>query len=160
MIVLFRSKIKQGKNEASCGILEMSGLALVLLRAKRLFLFGLLVVASGCGGSGGLEELSGHVTLTDGSPLVRARVIFRSNEAGNFSARTDGEGNYTAGSASGVEGIAPGTYKVTIMEYQGDMDHPTPPKVALKYGLVRKSGLQVTVPAEGGTYDIVLEAPQ
>jgi len=129
--------------------------------ARRLFLFGLIVVICGCGGSGGLESLSGRVTLADGSPLVRARVIFRSEDGGeNFSAITDEDGNYTAGKPSGDEGIAAGAYQVTIMENRGDTDHPAPPKINPKYGIVRKSGLQVTVPAEGGTYDMVLEAPR
>ncbi len=44
-----------------------------------------------------LESLSGRVTLADGSPLVRARVIFRSEDGGeNFSAITDEDGKYKA----------------------------------------------------------------
>jgi hypothetical protein len=119
---------------------------------------GLYAVVPGCGGSGGLKQLTGRVTLADGSPLVGARLIFRSNESGNFSATTDENGDYAVGSTSGAKGIAPGTYVVTVVEFR-DPDHPKPTKFNTKYTQVKTSGVQVTVPAEGSKFDIMLDPP-
>jgi hypothetical protein len=121
-------------------------------------MIGLSIVVLGCGSSRGLKQLTGRVSLADGSPLVGARLIFRSNESGNFSATTDKNGNYSAGSTSGTKGIAPGTYVVTVLEYR-DPDHPKPMKINAKYTQVKASGIQVTVPAERNTFDITLDPP-
>ena len=121
-------------------------------------MIGLSTVVQGCGSSKGLKQLTGRVTLADGSPLVGARLIFRSDESGNFSAATDKDGSYSAGSATGTKGIARGTYVVTVLEYR-DPDHPKPTRINAKYTQVKASGLQVTVPTEGNTFDIKLDPP-
>jgi hypothetical protein len=126
--------------------------------AASFLVIGLFVASQGCGSSKGLIHLTGRVSLPDGSPLVGARLIFRSNGSGDFSATTDENGNYSAGSTSGTKGIAPGDYVVTLVEYR-DPDHPKPMRINAKYTQVKTSGLQVTVPAKSNTFDIMLDPP-
>ena len=126
---------------------------------KLLFVVGLFLVSSGCGSDGRLD-LSGHVTLADGAPLVRCRVIFRSLADGeSFWGMTDEEGLYTAGSTANGPGIAEGKYAVTIAENRGDTDHPSPPKIHRKYSNPKYSGLQIDVTPENDTFDMTLEPP-
>jgi hypothetical protein len=117
----------------------------------------------GCGTARRLEKLTGRVTRSNGDPLVGARLIFHpsdsnSNET-NYSATTDKDGTYSAGSAAVGGGIAHGKYVVSVIENVGNPDHPAAPKINSKYSQVKKSGLQVTVPTEGNKYDIVLDPP-
>ena len=77
----------------------------------------------------------------------------------NYSATTDKDGYYSAGSVTDGDEIAPGEYVVSVIENVGNQDHPAPPKINVKYSQVKKSGLQVTVPTEGHKYDIVLDPP-
>ena len=125
-------------------------------------MIGLSVATQGCGKSQGLERLTGRVTLSNGAPLVGARLIFQpsdtnTNELKESSATTDKEGYYSAGRDG--RGIAPGAYLVSVIENVGNLDHPAPPRINAKYSQVKKSGLQITVPTEGHTYDIVLDPP-
>jgi hypothetical protein len=127
-----------------------------------LLVIGLSAVAQGCGKSQRLEKLTGRVTLSNGAPLVGARLIFQSNdmntnELKNSSATTDKDGHYSAGMDG--RGIAPGEYVVSVIENVGNLDHPAPPKINAKYSQVKKSGLRVTVPTEDHKYDIVLDPP-
>ena len=126
---------------------------------KLLLVVGLFLVSSGCGSDGRLD-LSGKVTLADGAPLARCRVIFRSLADGeSFWGMSDEEGLYTAGSTADGPGIAEGKYAVTIAENRGDTDHPNPPKIHRKYSNPKFSGLQVDVTPENDTMDIVLDPP-
>jgi hypothetical protein len=127
-----------------------------------LLVIGVSAATQGCSNSHRLEKLTGRVTLSNGAPLVGARLIFHpndtnSNEMKSSSATTDKDGYYSAGSVTDGGGIAPGEYMVSVIENVGNQDHPTPPKINAKYSQVKKSGLQVTVPTEGHTYDIVLD---
>lgn len=133
--------------------------AIVCRATAGLLMIGSCVFVQGCGNPKGLKPLRGRVTLADGLPLVGARLIFRSNEnSENFSATTDKNGDYAAGSTSGTKGIAPGSYTVTMVEYR-DPDHPKPPKINSKYTQVKSSGLHVTVPAESNTFNVKLDPP-
>lgn len=118
-----------------------------------------IAVAVGCGKSSRLENLTGRVTASsDGSPVVGGRLIFHSDGAKNFSATTDQNGYYSAGSIPGGEGIAAGKYVITVVEFT-DLEHPKPSKINVKYSQVRTSGLQVDVPAKDDKFDIVLDPP-
>ena len=128
-----------------------------------LLVIGLFFATQGCGRSHRLEKLTGRVTLSKGAPLVGARLVFHSNDANSnemkYFATTDKDGYYSAGSVTDSGGIAPGEYVVSVIESVGNQDHPAPPKINAKYSQVKKSGLQITVPTEGHTYDIVLDPP-
>ena len=129
--------------------------------AKLSLLMGALLIFGGCG-SDGRHDLSGHVTLADGSPMAHCRVIFRSAtvEGSSYWGMTDEEGYYEASTTIDGTGIEAAAYSVSIMEDLGDSDHPNPAKAHGKYSNPKMSGLQVTVPAENDTCDFVLDPPQ
>lgn len=134
---------------------------------RNLILFaGMACLLSGCGGGG--SEVTGKVTLDDGSAAPRGAVTLR-NDAGSFQGAIQSDGTYT------IEDVPNGDYSVAVagvMDKEGDseegmaFDQETgeyiesavePPKSLIKaeYSFPDKSGLTLTVP--GGNYDLKLD---
>jgi Carboxypeptidase regulatory-like domain len=127
---------------------------------RLIWLVALLAAAAGCGSSDRIG-VTGRVTHRDGSPLVGARVTFRSPQTGKTaSGFTDQDGNYELGTTTPGEGIPPGGYYVTVLEDRGPIENRKPPTVNEKYTLPDLSGLLFKVePAGARTFDIVVDPP-
>jgi hypothetical protein len=107
-------------------------------------------------------EVRGRVTRADGTPLVGAKVTFRSSEAGVTAiGYTDQDGYYSLQSTDTGEGLPRGTYGVAINEDRGSEENIRPMTIHPKYVAASRSGIQLAVPpGEGKNYDIVVEAPR
>ena len=106
-------------------------------------------------------DITGRVTRNNGSPLVGAKVTFRSPETGRSAiGYTDANGKYTLGTTTPGEGIPLGGYYVTVEEDRGPVTSMKPPTVSVKYASYADSGLKFRL-TEGGatTYDMVLDPP-
>jgi hypothetical protein len=122
-------------------------------------LFAFLTIV-GCGGSDRIG-ITGRVTRKDGTPLVGAKITFRSPRTGTTAIGfTDNDGRYELGTATMGEGIPPEGYYVTVDEDRGLVTNPKPRTVREKYASYSDSGLKFKV-EEGGptTYDMVLDPP-
>jgi len=119
-----------------------------------------LATIVGCGGSDRIG-ITGRVTRKDGSPLVGAKVTFRSPNTGMSAiGYTDTDGRYQLGTASAGEGIPPEGYYITVFEDRGPITSPTPPTVSEKYTSYSDSGLKFKVePGGETTFDMVLDPP-
>ena len=85
-------------------------------RLKRVFVVMLLILPTGCGGSGDMPDLgdvSGKVTL-DGQPLVGVNVIFHPSSGRPAAAQTDSDGNYELVYLDGVSGCKVGPATVSF----------------------------------------------
>lgn len=85
-----------------------------------------LVVATGCSKDLGYRKLTGTVTM-DGQPLAGASLTFYpsagAGEGGSGLTGADGKYDVTAGSSpEGGLGLMPGTYKVTIVKFEEQVD--------------------------------------
>lgn len=112
----------------------------------------------GCGAADG-AKVSGTVKLQNGQPVVKARVTVRNDATGEWaSGITNSEGFYSLGKESTSERLSSGEYRVTIIEDQGDWDHPSPPKISNKYTRPETSDLLLKVESGGSqTLDIVVD---
>ena len=121
--------------------------------------FGVLLFALGCGG-GDRAEVSGKVTRADGSPLVGARVIARSDATGkSASGITDDDGNYVLSTVEPGDGVPAGDYKASIIEYRGTGDNMRPASISLKYGNPDESGLAFAISGgEEKVFDVVVDS--
>lgn len=101
-----------------------------------------LLATGGCGGSD-RASVSGGFVLSDGAPLVGARVIARSSETGKTAYETtDAKGNFEFS-----DGLLPGNYAVSILEDSGDPDNRRRPSIAAKYRNPSTSGISISVQA-------------
>ena len=128
-----------------------------LVRGAVLFV---LVAVIGCGSADRIG-ITGRVTRKDGTPLVGAKVTFRSPRTGRTAIGfTDEDGRYELGTAMAGEGVPPEGYYVTVFEDRGAVTSPKPPTVSEKYTSYADSGLKFKV-EEGGetTFDMVLDPP-
>jgi hypothetical protein len=118
----------------------------------------LLIV--GCGGSDG-ARVAGTVALVDGTPVANVRVTVRCEVTGRWaSGTTDQQGNLTLGTEHPGERIPCGKYSVIVTEDQSDWDHPSPPKIASKYGSSATSGLSLVIDEAGNKeFNLVLDPP-
>ncbi len=114
----------------------------------------------GCGGSG-RTEVNGRVMRKDGSPLVGARVTFRSPSTGKSAmGYSDKVGHYELGTATPGEGILPGDYEVSVIEDRGPDTKLGPRTIHAGYESAQTSKLKFTVePGGQNTYDMELQAP-
>jgi hypothetical protein len=122
-------------------------------------LFALLTIV-GCGSSDRIG-ITGRVTRKDGTPLVAAKITFRSPRTGATAIGfTDNDGRYELGTATLGEGVPPEGYYVTVHEDRGEVTNPKPRTVHERYTSYSDSGLKFKV-EEGGetTYDMVLDPP-
>ena len=134
----------------------------VMIEAARRFtvvLTGVFLAQCIACGSGSGTKVSGTLKLGDGSPVVKARVTARNDATGDWaSGITNEEGFFELGTEKAGERLPLGSYQVTIIEDQGDWDHPTPPKISRKYNRPDTSGLMLTVePGNSQTFDIVVD---
>lgn len=118
----------------------------------------LAMVATGCGDSGtDLVKVSGKIAY-QGSPLSQGTIHLGPVE-GSESTRPgvgniDANGHYTIRSVPGRDGIAPGTYQVTIQSYTGShLDGDVKYLIPQKYANVETSGLQLEVPANARKFE-------
>ena len=120
--------------------------------------FGVLLFALGCGG-GDRAEVSGKVTRADGSPLVGARVIARSDATGkSASGITDDDGSYVLSTVEPGDGVPVGDYKASIIEFRGTGDNMRPGSISLKYGNPDESGLAFAISGgEEKVFDVVVD---
>jgi hypothetical protein len=111
----------------------------------------------GCGKKGE-ATVTGRATYTNGTPLVNARILARSNETGKSAVgATDGNGDFELVGANPGDGVIAGTYNVYIAEDRGDPDNPKRPTIAAIYSDPGKSGLTFTVATgEHAVFDITL----
>lgn len=109
----------------------------------------LLIAALSCGcGPSGQGSVEGRVTVEGGAPLVGARVVFRSQEAGaTASGVTDADGRYQLAASGAEAGVPPAEYQVAIIESLGDWDAPKPRAAAARFAELQTSGLTVKVAA-------------
>ena len=119
-----------------------------------------LVAVIGCGSSDRIG-ITGRVTRTDGTPLVGAKVTFRSPRTGRTAIGfTDEGGRYDLGTATAGEGVPPEGYYVTVFEDRGPIASMKPPTVSEKYTSYADSGLRFKVEVGGETtFDMVLDPP-
>jgi hypothetical protein len=116
---------------------------------------------SGCSQSD-RAEVSGQVSLQDGTPLVGARVMATPTGAGKTAyGSTDDTGKYVLSVGEIGEGLPSGEYQVVVLEVsnrrEGQMNAP---KIASKYADSDTSGLSFTV--DGGQskeLDLTLDPP-
>jgi hypothetical protein len=120
--------------------------------------FGALLLALGCGG-GDRAEVSGKVTRADGSPLVGARVIARSDATGkSANGVTDNDGHYVLSMVEPGDGVPAGDYKASIIEFRGTGDNMRPASISLKYGNPDESGLAFAISGgEEKVFDVVVD---
>jgi hypothetical protein len=120
--------------------------------------FGALLLALGCGG-GDRAEVSGKVTRADGSPLVGARVIARSDATGkSANGVTDYDGHYVLSMVEPGDGVPAGDYKASIIEFRGTGDNMRPASISLKYGNPDESGLAFAISGgEEKVFDVVVD---
>jgi hypothetical protein len=101
------------------------------------------------------------VTYADGSPVPLGRVII---DAGGKSTgawgRIKSDGRFTIGTLKENDGIAPGTYRVAIVDASTATGPDGPGKifVAPKFSDFATSGLEFRVP-EQTTWNITVEPP-
>ena len=129
----------------------------VLLQYSCPCVLAIITLAAGCQSSDRVK-VNGRVVRHDGTPLIQATVIARSDETGKWAkGTTDADGYYELGMASAGDGIPPGVYRVTIMEADGDASRSRP-TVPAKYVNPASSKLELTV-AKGKkvTFDIKLD---
>lgn len=116
--------------------------------------FGLLaiivVAAVGCGRSG-LVPVSGRVAYADGSPVPLGRVVIES-PGGSRGAwgRIKSDGRFTMGTRTERDGVAPGTYRVVILDACTGPGPEGPGKefVDARFGDFQTSGIEFQVPQQ------------
>jgi hypothetical protein len=119
-----------------------------------------LLATFGCGG-GGRAEVSGRLRLKNGAPLIGASLIARNDATGKSCyGVTDSEGKYELQTSEPGDGVAPGTYSVSIVEARLDRDAISGPTIAAKYSNPSESGLTLSVAAgESKALDVTLDSP-
>jgi hypothetical protein len=104
----------------------------------------LIIFSTGC--SAERATVNGTLLRSDGTPLVGARVVARSNETGKSSyAQTDEQGRFELGGEEQGDGIPPGEYYVIITEDRGEGENRRPPTISLKYRDPVRSGVSFKV---------------
>ncbi|WP_425397316.1 carboxypeptidase-like regulatory domain-containing protein [Aeoliella sp.] len=128
---------------------------------RRLAIPTLLLGILTCVGCSDRAYVQGRVTRTDGSPVVKARVIARSADTGTSAhGLTDESGDYALGVMEKGDGLPPGEYTVVIVEDLGEFESPKPATVHPNYRHPTTSGLSLTLePREKRAFDLELKLP-
>lgn len=122
----------------------------------------LVIVTVGCGSSN--VQVSGTITLDDGTPVPGATVIFSSGIT-QGRGTTDAEGVYTLSFQKKNDGIPAGSYQVMVagaffkpdgLKITDDMDTGTRPMIDVKYSETETSPLTCEVPGNK-EFDFVVE---
>jgi hypothetical protein len=129
-----------------------------------LLLMLLLLPTFSVGCSPKLFNVSGKVTLTDGTPLTVGKVFFISGIT-QAEGTLDQSGNYSLSLQKGKSGIPAGSYQVLVtgafftpqkLVTEDEMDTGTRPMINSIYAETETSPLNCTVPNEN-SYDFVVE---
>jgi hypothetical protein len=118
-----------------------------------------IAVLVGCGGED-RATVTGQVLKHDGTPLIGALVVARSEATGkSANGQTDGDGRYSLGSAETGDGIPAGDYAVIVLGSRPTMDGGgAAATVPARYGDYSKSELSFSVKAgESITFDVKLD---
>ena len=120
---------------------------------------GTLVSTVGCRDSG-LVRVKGSVTYADGSPVPVGRVLVDvGGKPTGAWGRIKADGRFTIGTLKDNDGIAPGTYRVTVVDAAIlGPDGSAKRFVASRYTDFSTSGLEFRVP-EQTTWTIKVEPP-
>ena len=118
-----------------------------------------LLCCIGCGSKQGVE-VRGSVTNSDGSPLPRIRVVFRSSEDSSLQARavTDMDGQFELTRGGELNLIPEGQYEVLLAPVQtlGEGSAGGYP-IPVRYATFRSSGLKAEVSSDSTVHDFVVE---
>jgi hypothetical protein len=107
-----------------------------------------LLIAAGCSGKIGI---SGTVKFTDGEPLNRGTVCFRSADGAiTFTGYLNAKGHYRIGEMKDGDGIPPGTYRVWISGSEQERPILQPDGRATGFKTDRIIATQFTSPEESG----------
>jgi hypothetical protein len=110
----------------------------------------IIVAAAGCGRSG-LVPVSGRVAYADGSPVPLGRVVIES-PGGSRGAwgRIKSDGRFTMGTRTERDGVAPGTYRVAILDACTSAGPEGPGKefVDARFADFQTSGIEFQVPQQ------------
>ena len=122
----------------------------------------LLSLLTGCGGPQ-VAQVTGRVTLADGSVPVGVYVMFMDDvNKRSPSGIVDTDGRYTLTTEKPGDGAPPGVYKITFgAPSAADSSQPTPPTpFHSKYLSASTSGLEREVkPGQTNEFDFVLDPP-
>jgi hypothetical protein len=130
----------------------------------RLFLLlaAMMIVSAGCAPK--LFNVSGKVTLSDGTPLTVGKVFFISGIT-QAEGTLDQSGSYSISLQKGRSGIPAGSYQVLVtgafftppnLVTEDEMDTGTRPMIDSIYAETETTPLNCTVPNENG-YDFIVE---
>jgi hypothetical protein len=116
---------------------------------------------AGCSGQS-LSAVHGKVTLSDGSPVQGATVVFE-DVANHVSASgvTGADGSYSLTTVKPGDGVRPGTYAVSVHNPQPEdsSQGELPPVFDKRYQNPNTSGLECTVAQGATSFDIKLDRP-
>jgi hypothetical protein len=121
-----------------------------------------IIFAVGCGQK--LFNVSGKVTLSDGTPLTTGKVFFISGIT-QAEGTLDQSGTYSLSLQKGKSGIPAGSYQVLVtgvfftpqkLVIDDEMDTGTRPMIDPIYAETETTPLNCTVPNEN-SYDFVVE---
>jgi hypothetical protein len=117
--------------------------------------------ASGCSRSG-LVKVRGRVTYADGSPVPLGRVVIDSGDSPTGAwGRIKSDGRFTLGTLKESDGIAPGNYRVAILDANtaGGPEGPGKRFVDDRFTDYATSGLEFRVPDQTD-WQITVEPPK
>jgi len=131
---------------------------LAILLVSGLFLS---AACCGCGNKYHTLPVGGKLLLGDGKPAADLQVTFECKDpAVSATAVTDEQGNFRLGTLSEGDGAPAGTYRVAIVEPEGDdPDQPPVRRIHPKYGSPETSGLEFTVDRQHTHFEIKLQPP-
>jgi hypothetical protein len=139
----------------------MKFIRLYLVQLQLFLVLLLLIVSVGCGQK--LFNVSGTITLSDGTPLPTGKVFFISGIT-QAEGTLDQSGSYSLSLQKGKRGIPAGSYQVLVtgvfftpqnVVINDEMDTGTRPMIDLIYAETETTPLHCTVPNENG-YDFVV----
>ncbi|MGL4943019.1 MAG: hypothetical protein ACRC46_07500 [Thermoguttaceae bacterium] len=123
---------------------------------KKIFAFTLCLVVALLVGCNNKASVKGKVTLTDGAPLTKGRVVFSTPKSQAIGI-IQKDGTYTMEEDGRGTDLPPGEYAVAVNAAEstetGQIYHAHP-----KFANPETSGLKFTVPSSSG-YDITVEPP-
>jgi hypothetical protein len=132
------------------------------IRLPLLLMLLFLTVSVGCGPK--LFNVSGKVTLSDGTPLTVGKVFFISGIT-QAEGSLDQSGTYSLSLQKGKMGVPAGSYQVLVtgafftpqkLVTEDEMDTGTRPMINSIYAETETTPLNCAVPNESG-YDFVVE---
>jgi hypothetical protein len=116
----------------------------------------LVLLAQGCAKEAPKYPVRGKVSFK-GQPLTEGTVMFVASGTGVTGAGTiQSDGSYELRSGKPGNGMAPGSYRVSVNPPYYDPTTGSPPKFAVKYQDPESSGLKAEVKEGSNTFDFDL----